>query len=166
MIKIPKITFSYITFLGTVGEQNGLKCVISSWNNLTYFPLSLSSCMKIHPHNQKETPCWLWKKVIPHSFLYKCFKSLFYSSRDSSLKQLCPSYELTPFLANVWERKHHYFFFFFVCLLFLVELLVCFLSMPDSNLDSTKVQHYIVSRKTLLVQFCSVNFNTWKLIHP
>ena len=110
MIKIPKITFSYITFLGAVGEKNGFKCVISSWNNLTYFPLSLSSCMKIHPHNQKETPFWLWKKGILHSFLYKCFKSLFHSSCDSSLKQLCPSYELTPFLANVWERKHHYFF--------------------------------------------------------
>ena len=30
----------------------------------------------------------------------------------------------------------------------------------NSNLDSTKVKHHIVSRKTLLVQFCCLTFNT------
>ena len=171
MITIPKITFSYITFLGAVGEQNRFKCVISSWNNLNYFPLSFSSCMPIHPHNQKETPCWLCKKGVLHSFLYKCFKSLFYSSCESSLKQLCPSYELTTFLANAWEMKHHYFFFL-VCLFaffgWIVSLFFihAWFKLNNSNLDSTKVEHYIVSRKTLLVQFCSLTFNTWKLIYP
>ena len=123
MIKIPKITFSYIYFLGAVGEQNGFKCVTSSWNNLTYFPLSLFSCRSIHITKRRHL-VGFEKKGMLHSFLDRCFKCLFYSSCDSSLKQLCPSYELTPFLANVWERKHHYFFFLICLFAFLVELFV------------------------------------------
>ena len=158
MIKIPQITFPYITFLRAVGEQNGFKCVISSWNNLTYFPLSLSSCMQIHPHNQKETPRWLYRKGRLHSFLYKCFKSLFCSTCDSSLKQLNMNW-------------HHFWLFekgntinFFSC------LFVCFFGWIVSLLFIhawfKKCNIYIVSRKTLLVQFCSLTFNTWKLIYP